>query len=347
VKRARTSLVRGGRGPRELPQALLELCGARRDSASFRRELREPLAQLIAFDAYCVNTVDPETLVITSSIGDGLSAAAARRLFEIEEAGVDFNQLAALAQGPCHVATLWRATRGRVEHSARMRELFLPLGWHDELRAALVVDGSCWGYLHLFRGAGRAPFAERDLARIELARPLLAAALRAACLVGHDASAAKAPGLLLLDAAGEIVVESAAARGWLDACAGDVGGAVPHSVHVLGARLRGSAPCATPMARYRTPAGSWLAFHASQVGEGTALLLGSAHASELTSLLFLAHGLTPREREVGALMLRGLGNQAIASKLGLALHTVKDHVKAILEKSGAPSRASFAAKCAT
>jgi len=330
-----------------LPRALVELCGARLDSAGFRRKLREPLAQLIAFDAYCVNTVDPETLVITSSIGDGLSTAAARRLFEIEEQGVDFNQLASLAQGPCQIATLWRATGGRVEQSARMRELFLPLGWHDELRAALVVDGACWGYLHLFRGAGRAPFAERDVARIELARSLLAAALRAACLAGHDASVAKAPGVLMLDAAGEIVVESAAARGWLDACSGDVGGAVPHSVHVLGARLRRSASGATAMARYRTPAGSWLAVHASQAGQRTALLLGSAHASELTSLLFLAYGLTPREREVGALILRGLGNQAIASSLGLALYTVKDHVQVILEKAGVPSRASFAAKYAT
>ena len=47
-------------------------------------------------------------MVITSSIGDGLPKAAARRLFEIEEAGDDFNQLGLLARGPCHVATLWQ-----------------------------------------------------------------------------------------------------------------------------------------------------------------------------------------------------------------------------------------------
>ncbi|HXK20598.1 MAG TPA: helix-turn-helix transcriptional regulator [Polyangiaceae bacterium] len=346
MTRARTSLVRGGRGPTELPSALLELCQARLDSVSFRRELRARLLSVLSFDAYCVNTVDPETRVITSSIGDGLSTSAARRLFEIEETGRDFNQLAQLARGPEHVATLWRATDGQVARSTRMRVLFMPLGFGDELRAALAVDGSCWGYLHLFRSAERAPFADRDVARIQLLRPLLAGALRAACLVGEEAMPARAPGVLMLDGSGEIVGENTAARSWLEACASDVGGAVPHAVHVLGARLRSSS-VATPTARYKTPAGAWLALHASRVDRGMALLLGTAHPSQLASLLFLAHGLTPREREVSALLLRGLGNDAIAASLGIALYTAKDYVKVILEKTGAPNRASFAAKYAT
>jgi DNA-binding NarL/FixJ family response regulator len=49
--------------------------------------------------------------------------------------------------------------------------------------------------------------------------------------------------------------------------------------------------------------------------------------------------LTPREREVLALLAEGLGNKAIAARLGVSEHTAKFHVNAILGKLGAASRA--------
>lgn len=50
-------------------------------------------------------------------------------------------------------------------------------------------------------------------------------------------------------------------------------------------------------------------------------------------------GLTHREREVLALLAEGLGNKAIAARLGVSDHTAKFHVNAILAKLGAGSRA--------
>jgi len=49
--------------------------------------------------------------------------------------------------------------------------------------------------------------------------------------------------------------------------------------------------------------------------------------------------LTPREREVLALLGQGLANKAIAPRLGITEHTVKAHVAAIYEKLGAGNRA--------
>lgn len=49
--------------------------------------------------------------------------------------------------------------------------------------------------------------------------------------------------------------------------------------------------------------------------------------------------LTAREREVLACMLDGMPNKLICRQLGLALPTVKSHVKSILSKVGATSRA--------
>jgi len=52
----------------------------------------------------------------------------------------------------------------------------------------------------------------------------------------------------------------------------------------------------------------------------------------------LVEELTPREREVLALMAEGQANKQIAHRLSISEHTVKFHVAAILAKLGAASR---------
>ncbi len=53
--------------------------------------------------------------------------------------------------------------------------------------------------------------------------------------------------------------------------------------------------------------------------------------------------LSPRERQVAALVADGLANKQIARNLHLALATVKDHVHRILNKTGFANRAALAA----
>lgn len=53
--------------------------------------------------------------------------------------------------------------------------------------------------------------------------------------------------------------------------------------------------------------------------------------------------LSPREREVAALIARGLSNKEIASRLFISVATVKDHVHNILRKASLPNRAAIAA----
>lgn len=56
------------------------------------------------------------------------------------------------------------------------------------------------------------------------------------------------------------------------------------------------------------------------------------------------NGLTSRERDVAALVARGLTNKRIAAVLGISVATVKDHVHRILAKSGLETRAAVAAR---
>ena len=53
--------------------------------------------------------------------------------------------------------------------------------------------------------------------------------------------------------------------------------------------------------------------------------------------------LTRREAEVGALVAIGSSNRSIATELGISLATVKDHVHAILVKTGFESRTQLIA----
>jgi two-component system nitrate/nitrite response regulator NarL len=54
--------------------------------------------------------------------------------------------------------------------------------------------------------------------------------------------------------------------------------------------------------------------------------------------------LTPREREILALISEGLSNKAMARRLGISVHTVKFHLEALFTKLDATSRAEAVAK---
>ena len=62
---------------------------------------------------------------------------------------------------------------------------------------------------------------------------------------------------------------------------------------------------------------------------------------ELTRLQALLAGLTPREREVMALVVKGLPNKTIAVELGTTESTVKAHRAQVMHKMQAPSLAEL------
>lgn len=54
--------------------------------------------------------------------------------------------------------------------------------------------------------------------------------------------------------------------------------------------------------------------------------------------------MTPREREVAALLAQGLSNSEIGEKLVLSPLTVQDHIKSLYEKAGVTSRQELVAR---
>jgi DNA-binding NarL/FixJ family response regulator len=89
--------------------------------------------------------------------------------------------------------------------------------------------------------------------------------------------------------------------------------------------------------------------------EGRPLRLDLAAAAAIGTPILVLRGapaegalsaLSPRERQVAALVALGLSNRMIAAELGIRLSTVKDHVHHALTKCAMASRAELAAAVA-
>jgi DNA-binding NarL/FixJ family response regulator len=310
------------------------LCHRPLDADAFRRAVRAPLCAVVAFDAYCINTADPATLDVTSSLGDGLTAPEAARLFAIEHEGRDLHPLRDLARADCPVATIGE----RPERSQRMREIFLARGWRDELRAALVERGRCWGYLHLFR---RTPFTRRDVNAVTRLAPSLAFALREAVRRAPRRAARAVPGVVVIGAEGVVL---AATRDGAQALAtipqdSRLGGP-PHAI--VAAAARAVAAGSTREGHVMTADGL-LRVVATAEGSAAVVILDRARARDAMTLILAAHGLSPREEEVVEALLRGLTDDEIGVALAIGTQTVKSHAKSAFAKLGVRGRGGLLA----
>jgi DNA-binding CsgD family transcriptional regulator len=340
---------------------IVRSCHAGWDSTRLRREVLNRLRAVIPFDAVCFPTADPATLMITSNVGEGLPPEAARGFFRVEYSVDDFNKFSSLARGRRVVRTLNEATTGRYDRSARWREVFGPLGLNDDLRAALVADGNCWGYLALHRHGIKGPFSDEETSFVGQLTAHLAEGLRKSLLIENVAveEADEGPGLILLDDRMDVVATTAAARYWL-AEVGRTGrdvGELPSPILAAAASLqaleRGSrGPSVMPRSRLRTSSGRWLVVHASRLGgedqeKRIAVIIELAQPVEIAPLIAAAYGLSERERQVLQQVVIGLSTAAIAEALHISANTVQDHLKAIFDKVGVRSRRELVAQIFT
>jgi GAF domain len=199
--------------------ALENVSRARLDWPAFGEEVARHLRRSIGFDGWCVMQTDPDTLLPARALAaDSPATTAPRRIWQIEFHVPDVCKLAYLARGGQRVSTVNAATGGDLARSPRWDEIMRPAGITDELRAALVSDGRCWGSLSLFRAAAR-PFTGEDIRRVTEVLAAVAAGTRAAWttmdLPSAAAPAASGPGTIIVTADGTLVTATPAAVSWL------------------------------------------------------------------------------------------------------------------------------------
>ena len=330
---------------------MVDLCRSGLDVTQLQRQVLAALRRVMTIDAAFFATADPETLLFTGAHSEDPLIAMAPLFLDNELSGRDVNTFPELVRAPGHVRSLDTATRSAWGASRRYRDIMRPVGLGDELRAALVVGGHCWGYLCLHREDGAFGFtaAEADLMR-RLA-PHIAHALRQAVLLHRPVpDGERRPGVVLLDERMELVLldermELVASTPEADALLPLIGYGstrlpLPVGVYSVAAAL--ATADRLPSLRVRAATGGWLSLHASKLSSPTetrvAVVIEPAEPQSTLGVLLAAYGLTARELDVARHVLRGDSTRAIANTLHISAHTVQDHLKSVFDKVGVRSR---------
>jgi DNA-binding CsgD family transcriptional regulator len=299
----------------------------------------------VPVDALWWATVDPATLLFTRTYAEEIPRETGPYFVENEYLDTDVNKWVDLARDRGGIATLFDATDGEPELSARYRDVFEPLGLGDELRTVLRSNGECWGYLCLHREGPQA-FSPDEADFVQRVAPVIADGIRLGLLVGkaEAASATDAPGLLLLGPGGTLAGTNTPGAEWLTSLADTSDpGALPPAVLAVAARLReGGGP---PRLRVRTRERGWVVLHASRLDDHDviAVIVEQARPIEVAPLLMAAYRLTDQERRITGLVCQGRSTNEIAATLFVSANTVQDHLKSIFDKVGVRSRRELVA----
>ncbi|MEU4196984.1 helix-turn-helix transcriptional regulator [Kribbella sp. NPDC026611] len=344
------------------------LAGADRagDVLDLFAEVSPRLRQVVPFAAAVWRATDPMTGLMTAPIRvENLDEDGCAVFWESELLSESVNPFHEVARMPVSAAGLRETTGDLPGRSALYRQYLRPRGFDDELRSVLrTAAGHTWGTVSLFREQGQMPFTPADIEFLAGLSTPLAHRLRsyAQPVPAVPTDVVPGPGLLLFDPEGALLSVNDEARHHLAQIADGPGvptrlglrlpawvhGVVVRARAIAEGRDRGSA-----RVRVRTRANTWLQCHAScltnadgSLGQ-TAIVVDAANPSEVAPILFAAYELSERELEITQFVERGLGTGEIAAKLFLSPHTVRDHIKAVFDKTRVSSRGELVAKLFT
>lgn len=338
---------------------IVRLCHSGLDSRMLRVETMKRLRKAVPFDSFWFATADPATLLFTSSVVEDIPESATPAFVHNEFLQPDVNKWTSLARSSQPTSGLFLATRGEPGRSPRYRDILSPLGFGDELRAALIADGLCWGFMCLHRDRSSPGFTADEagfLARLVLH---LAEGIRTALLITEVGTvpACDGPGMLVLADDLAVVASTPAAERWLAELADwPQRTEMPQVIYGVTARLQaledGARGDLLPRARARTAAGQWLELHAARLRgaaepDRIAVILEPARPVEITPLVLRAYDLTDREAQIVGFALRGLSTDEIAAELSISALTVQQHLKSVFDKTGVHSRRDLVARIFT
>jgi len=322
------------------PGALLAATSGTEDVGTLMAAAADTLRAWVGIGPAFFATAEPATGAFTATFTFDIPDAAAAAFYANELGGRDVVRFASLADGATPVDSLFTATDGTPQRSARWREVISPLGWGDELRAAIRSDGQTWGYLCLHREAAEQPFTGKDVARLTRVLPVLAGALRRVALVAGPDHPCLDTGVILFDQHARMIGATGGAAGWLAEMDTAGPGGLPLLVAGLAHHVLASGQTATSM----------IATRAGRIGMLEAALLDGAAQRQVVLVISAAPpprrlnqlaavtGLTPREIQVVECVLAGLSTKVIAAELGISPYTVQAHLTSIFAKTGQRSR---------
>jgi DNA-binding CsgD family transcriptional regulator len=298
------------------------ICREPLDSRRLREEVLDVLRRAVPYDAHVWPLTDPVTGVATSP--------------------------------HAHVPMLaWpdlpRLVRNRyVDVEGAWREQLAGLGIASTSLAVLADRFGVWGWLELWRSDGS--FTAEESALLEDLTGPLTAGLRESqartFVEDADRLELAGPAVVLLGSRLEVVSQTATAGAALRRLnppgEAPIIDPIPAAAINVGAALlaqEAGRPLGPPWSRVHLGGGCWVTLRAERMtDDGIAVTIETSTPAERREVFALAHGLSPREREVLDQVCTGADSRTMARALALSEHTLNDHVRAVLAKTGSPTR---------
>ena len=314
---------------------------------------------MVPFDAYLFLLTDPVTRVGSSPLADvpmlpwpRLPALVRTRYL------TTLNRWPELLDAKIPSASLLATTGGDPSRSLLWQEVQRELGVVDLAVAPFGDRHGSWGVLELWRTDGS--FAAEELRYLGALAPYVVPGLRSALartfVDTPEQLLPVGPAVVVLDPDLQVRSQTAGAAAALlqlnppDEPMTPIPAAAYNVAAALVAAEQG-VPVGEPWARVHLGGSRWVTVKADRMADTApapdtsdgvqrdiAVSIEPSTPTERTDLFARVHGLSARETEVLTLLGNGLSSHEVADRLVLSEHTVNDHVKAVLEKSGARTR---------
>lgn len=326
------------------------------DAKTLREQTLAELRRKLAFDGHVWALTDPVSRVGTSPLADvpGLSWEELPRMvrWRYLSQGTRWTDL---IQAKTRFISLREATAGDLGRSPGWREVQQALGVVDVLTAAFWDRFGCWAWLDLWRTAPAQPFTRPEQELLASLVSVLTTGLRRSQArtfipTPRMKPQAEGPAIMLLSPELRVRLRTSAAQATLqrlnppddpDAAITAIPAAAYNVAAALIAHEHG-VPVGPPSSRVHLGAGRWVTLRAARTATGDrsadiAVSIEESTPAERLEVFGLAYGLSPREREVLSELATGADSRQLARRLVLSEHTVNDHVKAVLAKTGSPT----------
>jgi DNA-binding CsgD family transcriptional regulator len=314
-----------------------------------REEVLARLRERVDVDGHVFGLCDPVTRVYTSPLAE-VPGLPWPRLPEL----VRWRYLTTVNRVDALLGAGARSLLGATtspEESLVWRHVQRDLGVVDTASVSFADRHGVWGFLELWRLT--TPFTDPELDLLTSIVPAVTGGLRAAVArtftdPGGDLPSV-GPAVVVLDRGLAVRSQTdAAAEALLRLNPPDEPMApIPASAYNVGAALmalEAGIPVGEPWARVHLGGSRWVTVRASRLGDDVAVSIEPSTAAERADLVARSAGLSDRETEVLGVLAAGLTSPEIARRLHLSEHTVNDHVKAVLARTGARNRQQLLAR---
>ncbi|UKD57495.1 LuxR C-terminal-related transcriptional regulator [Amycolatopsis sp. FU40] len=229
-------------------------------------------------------------------------------------------------------------------------DLYRAYGVGSELLVPIRDRRGAWGTLELLRSHGGRQFDAEDARRAVRLGPALARVLRQYVTAGPLAPRAPmlAPGVIIVGPDHRMRAATPEAYAWREHLR--TSRRTPDftdAAHLAGLSLQTRRRLNDPHARrpvLAAPAashGRWVGCHAQPLDDDSgdvAVVIEALTGKRLLPSFCDWYSLTPRERQIVHQLCEGAAAKHIARSLGLSVHTVNEHLKAVFRKTAAGGR---------